>query len=736
MNFLSKTFTSLTGGSIPYNFGEEQVPNPSYIAPIWKIYDGTKKDDGTPCTIFEFDIKARPDLLPLASNSLRKIRGIRLPGILKILDTFENDSNLYIVSERVQSLANYLKNNEDLTEQIKLLVIHSVAKAIKYINVEGSSVLGYLDFTTVFINERGEFKLGGFEVVTNLKSDPDQALYRLSGKLSGFNELLSPEVASNGIDVLRGSQAIKFDTWRLAVFIYKLFNIGKYSITNDDITKGSKVPRSLLAAYKKLIASSVTVRPTVDQLLKNGTNSYFNTDLITAYKELDEFQLRDDQEKLQFFQNIENVKNDAPPGFLENRIIPELITFFTQSPENAAFALRLILTFGDALPENNKSIIVKPIILKAFTLPDRQIRVLLLASLPKFMDVLTKSDISDRIFQHFVTGFSDSNPAIREETIKAVLLIAPKLSERQLNNDLLRFLAKTQSDEKPEIRTNTTICLGKIAEYLSNSSRASILATAFAKAMKDPFIHSRLAAIMAITSCINYFSPEVISNKILSVIAPSLLDKSSKVRDEAQKAFDLFFNKIKEEASKLPPDNDSTADENAMDQVTSDVQNFGLNFSNALNKFTGGFGGSLNQDANNNITPTDSRSTTPSVVSSFQKEPIVKNEPTKVEYTENWGADDDEIQIDDDDGWGAEDDVTEFEETPVEQPKIVKPVVKPMFGSTSNTARSKPDPKPITRTRTTSAPAKKGLQLKPKAKSKLKLELDDTAGDDGWGDGW
>jgi hypothetical protein len=41
-----------------------------------------------------------------------------------------------------------------------------------------------------------------------------------------------------------------------------------------------------------------------------------------------------------------------------------------------------------------------------------------------------------------------------------------KLNDRNINGDLLKYLAKTQSDEQPGIRTNTTICLGKIAKHL------------------------------------------------------------------------------------------------------------------------------------------------------------------------------------------------------------------------------------------------------------------------------
>ena len=64
---------------------------------------------------------------------------------------------------------------------------------------------------------------------------------------------------------------------------------------------------------------------------------------------------------------------------------------------------------------------------------------------------------------------TDIVPLIREQTIKSVLLLVPKLNERIINYDLLKYLAKLQMDPEPGIRTNTTICLGKIAKHLSEN---------------------------------------------------------------------------------------------------------------------------------------------------------------------------------------------------------------------------------------------------------------------------
>jgi hypothetical protein len=54
-----------------------------------------------------------------------------------------------------------------------------------------------------------------------------------------------------------------------------------------------------------------------------------------------------------------------------------------------------------------------------------------------------------------------------------------------------RFFAKLQMDETPSIRVNTTICLGKIAPYLTPASRERVLAAAFARCLKDNFSHAR-----------------------------------------------------------------------------------------------------------------------------------------------------------------------------------------------------------------------------------------------------
>lgn len=47
------------------------------------------QEDGSKCSIFAFDVNANRNRLPLARNALRKLKTIRHPGVVKMLDSVE-----------------------------------------------------------------------------------------------------------------------------------------------------------------------------------------------------------------------------------------------------------------------------------------------------------------------------------------------------------------------------------------------------------------------------------------------------------------------------------------------------------------------------------------------------------------------------------------------------------------------------------------------------------------------
>ncbi|KAK2849543.1 hypothetical protein Q5P01_009377 [Channa striata] len=150
---------------------------------------------------------------------------------------------------------------------------------------------------------------------------------------------------------------------------------------------------------------------------------------------------------------------------------------------------------------------------------------------------------------------TDTNPAIREQTVKSMLLLAPKLNKTNLNQELMRHFAQLQArDEQGPIRCNTTVCLGKIASYLNAGTRQRVLISAFSRATKDPFPASRSAGVLGFAATHNYYSVREIAARILPTLCAITVDPDKSVRDQAFKAIKSFLTKLEtvsEDPSKL-----------------------------------------------------------------------------------------------------------------------------------------------------------------------------------------
>ena len=58
---------------------------------------------------------------------------------------------------------------------------------------------------------------------------------------------------------------------------------------------------------------------------------------------------------------------------------------------------------------------------------------------------VVQATLEAQVYPHVATGFGDSNAYLRELTLKSMLVLAPKLSQKTLNQSLLKFLAKLQA---------------------------------------------------------------------------------------------------------------------------------------------------------------------------------------------------------------------------------------------------------------------------------------------------
>lgn len=322
--------------------------------------------------------------------------------------------------------------------------------------------------------------------------------------------------------------------------------------------------------YKRLTQTNPKMRLPISHFLEQGkrANGFFDTPLIRCCEFIENMGVKDDREREEFLQNLEDTKDQFPEEFFKAKVLPELLKS-VEYGGGGPKVFSVVLMIAERLNEDEWESTITPCVVRLFSSPDRAIRVFLLDNLPRMIEYLPKKVVSDSIFPQLVTGFSDVAPIVREQTVKSILIIIDKLSDRQINGDLLKYLAKTQNDEQPGIRTNTTICLGKIAKNLGQHTRAKVLAAAFTRSLRDPFVHARNAALMALAATADCFDETDCATKCLPAICAALIDKEKIIRVQAQKTMDVFLARVKTLTANMPDSALPSVDANGVPNSTS-----------------------------------------------------------------------------------------------------------------------------------------------------------------------
>ncbi|KAE8354861.1 armadillo-type protein [Aspergillus coremiiformis] len=547
MDFLKSAVASAIakGSSFPYSLGDRVDISDS----IWTLHNATKRDDGSACSVFTFEIASNKSRLPLAKNAVRKSRTLRHPGVIKVLDTIETETSLYIITERVVPLSWHVKRRS-LSEETSKWGLHTVASTLKFINDDASSVHGVVRASSVFASESGEWKLGGFDVLSSM-NDEDAVIYTYASLVPDAARYTPPEVVKGGWETIKRHPLTAVDAYGLGILIYEVFN-GGFS-GGDQVGRTTNIPPTMQASYKRLCAANPKLRLSPKHFVEQGKKhgGFFQTPLIRLTDDIDNLGLKNDAEREEFIKGLDELSDDFPEEFFKMKVLPELLKS-VEYGGGGPRVLGAILKIGSKLAQEEFNSKLTPVIVRLFANPDRALRVCLLDNLPLMIDYLPQKTVNDKIFPQMTSGFTDVAPVVREQTVKAVLSVIGKLSDRTINGDLLKFLARTANDEQPGIRTNTTICLGKIAKNLGPSSRSKVLIAAFTRSLRDPFVHARNAGLLSLAATMEFFTEEDCATKVLPVLCPSLLDKERMIRDQANKTLDVYLQRIRKFSSTMP----------------------------------------------------------------------------------------------------------------------------------------------------------------------------------------
>jgi len=250
-----------------------------------------------------FDVAPNRNRVPIAKNAFRRFRTLRHPGVVQLIDAVETDAQLCIITERITPLAQYAEQQELQQETIKW-GLYAIAKTLKFINDEAGLVHSLVRTSSVFIGESGEWKLGGFELLSSTKDEQDNVIYSYSSLVPGHAQYMPPEVAKSGWDMYRSSSWAVVDAYGMGVLISEAFNGTPLRLGQSP--ESAKVPANMQQVFKRLTNVNPRLRPSVSAFVEQGKRpgGYFSTPLINFSENIDSLGLKSEGERDEFLRYV------------------------------------------------------------------------------------------------------------------------------------------------------------------------------------------------------------------------------------------------------------------------------------------------------------------------------------------------------------------------------------------------------------------------------------------------
>jgi len=210
----------------------------------------------------------------------------------------------------------------------------------------------------------------------------------------------------------------------------------------------------------------------------------------------------------------------GPSSSSSSKMDPQQASQAALEKQELLSALPLVFLLLPRLGGDKFKETIMPLVPSLFSVVDRAVRATLLQSLPTLIPTITTrlgsgpagKFINQKIFDPLCGGFTDSEPQLREITLKSCLPLIQSLTASNLEK-LSRYLVRLQGDPVPGIRTNTVIFIGKITPLLTENGREKVTLSSFERGCGDPFVPCRVASVKALVACGGFFGDDVVGGR-------------------------------------------------------------------------------------------------------------------------------------------------------------------------------------------------------------------------------
>lgn len=386
--------------------------NPSFQVGGWRVHQAKHRLTSKKVSVFIFD-KAKfesqvqrmcsqsssfnnakliiEDTHRLLKHEATQLTKLKHPQILSIVEPLEESKLKFtFVTEPVKStLGQTTAHSGENSYVIKGL--YEISKALQFLHKHCGIVHQDLHPWSIFVNEEGDWKLGGFKFL--------QPVHDLPGKDDNFNidttsivsftnlnlDFTAPELVMDGFGQKLSTAN---DMWSLGLLIFWLYNNGEQLINCLDKISISDYKAEYKNLERKLTNNSVSNlrfllkgipeeywRDVTSLLDKNPRNrmpiddflglSFFEGSFIKVMLTLDEFSTKSVNEKIEFVEELssdQSLVTNLPSAMVTMKLVPTLVNTIqselsilknknvdTDRIRLIGCTLKLVLTLGGSL---------------------------------------------------------------------------------------------------------------------------------------------------------------------------------------------------------------------------------------------------------------------------------------------------------------------------------------------------------------------------------------------------
>ncbi|RIA86529.1 kinase-like domain-containing protein [Glomus cerebriforme] len=500
-----KTVVSYVAGTSTlrqYDLGEQVAS-----AGLWKIYTGTKKTTGQKVAVFMFekkiidnplrkgyDRKETEKVYAVLKKEASQLSRLRHPSLLEVVEAVEESRTVitFATEPVLASLSNLLGNYDNLSpipDDIKTFDMDEleiqkgllqVGKGLQFCHNDAKIVHSNLVPEAIFVNAKGDWKIGGFGFSTFLNNSDSPVPYeypdydvRIPSYAQKNYDYMAPEyVLDENLDFAN-------DMFALGCLIYTVHSHGKppmeshnsgrtyrKNIDNISSINYNHLPYHLHEVMFNLITRYPSQRMTAVEF---QSSKYFDNVLVSTVKFFESFPEKSADDKANFMKGLIRILPQFPERVLVRKILPSLLQEI-KDHSLLAFTLPNIFYIAQKLPPNDFCEKVLNPLKPVFSVSEpMQNMITCLDNIDLFQQKTSSYIFKEDVMPLIYHALEVTSPAIQDKVLKVIPTIADSLDISTVKVSLFpRIQNLFVHTTILSIKITTLICLQSLIKLLDN----------------------------------------------------------------------------------------------------------------------------------------------------------------------------------------------------------------------------------------------------------------------------